>query len=161
MLNLVDIKNGLYGAERRKLRHFLLFLFTTFLTITLVIVLMLTSKLNYIVELIFTILISVIYLIYLVFYFTVIRRVITADLRFFEGASKSELSEYDVEILSMSKEIKEYNGREYYVLEAKVDENLKDEVKNFYLPEQFAYKNKQKARLYVYGSIVISVELRK
>ena len=61
----------------------------------------------------------------------------------------------------MSKEIKEYNGREYYVVEAKVDENLKDEVKNFYLPEQFTYKNKQKARLYVYGSIVISVELRK
>ena len=161
MLNLVDIKKGLYDAERRKLRHFLLFLFSTILTIALVIVLMLTSKLNYVVELIFTILVSVIYLIYLVFYFTVIRRVISNDLRFFEGAAKSELSENDVEILSMSKETKEYNGREYYVLEAKVDENLKDDVKNFYLPEQFSFKNKQKARLYVYGSIVINVELRK
>ena len=30
----------------------------------------------------------------------------------------------------MSDEIKEYNGREYYFLEAKVNENLKDEVKN-------------------------------
>ena len=161
MLNLVDIKGGLYGAERRKLRHFLLFLISTILTITLVVVLMIASKRNYVVELVLTIFISVVYLLYLVFYFTIIRRVISADLRFFEGAAKSELSEYDVEILSMSKEIKEYNGREYYVLEAKVSENLKDEVKNFYLPQQFSYKNKQKAKLYVYGSVVISLELRK
>lgn len=161
MLNLVDIKKGLYGVEIKKRRHFLLFLFSTIIAITLVIVLMLTSKQNYILELIFTILISIAYLIYLIFYFTIIRRVLSADLRFFEGAGKNEQSEYDVEILSMSDEIKEYNGREYYLLEAKVNENLKDEVKNFYLPSKFAFKKNQKARLYVYGSIVINVELRK
>ena len=161
MLNLVDIKKGLYGAALKKRRHFLLFFVSTLLTITLVLVLMLTSKSNYTLELIFTILISVIYLIYLVFYFTVIRRVIYADVRFFEGLSKAELSEYDVEILSMSDEIKEYNGREYHLLEAKVFENLKEEVKNFYLPSKFAYKKNQKAHFYVYGSVVINVELRK
>ena len=161
MLNLVDIKKGLYGVEIRKRRHFLLFLFSTIITITLVVVLMLTSKSHYALELVFTILISVIYLIYLIFYFTVIRRVLSADLRFFEGANKNEKSKYDVEILSMSDEIKEYNGREYYLLEAKVYENLKDEVKNFYLPAKFSFKKDQKARLYVYGSIVIDVELRK
>lgn len=161
MLNLVDIKQGLYGVEIKKRRHFLLFLFSTILTITLVVVLMLTSKSRYILELVFTILISIAYLIYLIFYFTVIRRVISADLRFFEGANKNEHSEYDVEIVSMSDEIKEYNGREYYLLEAKVFENLTEEVKNFYLPTKFSYKENQKARLYVYGSIVIQVELRK
>ena len=161
MLNLVDIKQGLYGAERRKLRHFLLFLFSTVLTIILVVVLMLTSKSNYIHELIFTIFISIAYLVYLVFYFTVIRRVVYADLHFFEGASKTELSEYNVEIISISKEIKDYNGREYYLLEANVRENLKDEVKNFYLPSKFSFKKNQKATLQVYGSVVINVELRK
>lgn len=161
MLNLVDIKKGLYGAETRKLRHFILFLISTILVVSLVLILMLTSKLNYVVELVFTILISIAYLFYLIFYFTIIRRVIRADLRFFEGASKAELSEYDVEIISMSEENKEYNGREYYILEAKVKESLKDEVKNFYLPNTFAYKKNQKARLYVYGSVVINVEMRK
>ena len=161
MLNLVDVKKGLYGAETRKLRHFILFLISTILVVSLVIILMLTSKLNYVVELVFTILISIAYLFYLIFYFTIIRRIIKADLRFFEGASKTELSEYDVEILSMSKEIKNYNDREYYVLEAKVKESLKDEEKIFYLPNTFAYKKREKAKLYVYGSVVINVEMRK
>ena len=119
------------------------------------------SKLNYTIELIFSILVGIAYLIYLVFYFTVIRRVIAADLRFFEGANKAERSEYDVEILSISSEIKEHNGREYYVLEAKVSENLKDEVKNFFVPSTFSFKKNQKATLYTYGTVVIDVELRK
>ena len=161
MLNLIDIKKGLYGAETKKLRHFLLFVLSTILTIALIIVLMLTSKLNYTIELIFSILVGIAYLIYLVFYFTVIRRVIAADLRFFEGANKAERSEYDVEILSISSEIKEHNGREYYVLEAKVSENLKDEVKNFFVPSTFSFKKNQKATLYTYGTVVIDVELRK
>ena len=161
MLNLVDVKKGLYGAEIKKRRHFILFLFATILTITLDIVLMLTSKSSYVLELVFTILISTTYLVYLIFYFSVIKRVISADLRFFEGAVKNELSEYDVEILSMSEEIKENNGREYFLLEANVSENLKDEVKNFFLPSKFSFKMNQKARLFVYGSVVINVELRK
>ena len=161
MLNLVDIEKGLYGAAYKKRRHFILFILSTMLTVALVILLMLTSKQKYVLELIFTILISVAYLIYVVFYFTVIRRVIKADLRFFEGASKAELSEYDVEIQSISEEIKEYNGREYYVLEARVDENLKEEDKIFYVPSKFSFKKDQKARIYVYGSIIINVELRK
>ena len=161
MLNLVDIKQGLYGAEVRKLRHFLLFIFATMLTVALILILMLTSNRNYIFELVFSIVISTAYLCYLVYYFTVIRRVIVADYRFFEGANKAELSEYDVEILSISDEIKEYNGREYYVLEAKVKDNLKDEDKNFYLPKVFDFKKNQKARLFVYGTVVINVEMRK
>ena len=161
MLNLVDIEKGLYGASYKKRRHFILFILSTMLVIALVLLLMLTSKQKYILELVFTILISAAYLIYLVFYFTVIRKVINADLRFFEGASKAELSEYDVEIHSISEQIKEYNGREYYVLEAKVDENLKEEDKIFYVPSKFSFKKNQKARIYVYGSIIINVELRK
>ena len=161
MLNLVDIEIGLYGAAYKQRRHFILFILSTMITIALVILLMLTSKQKYILELIFTILISVAYLIYLIFYFTVIRRVLNADIRFFEGASKTELSEYDVEILSISEQIKEYNGREYYVLEARVDENLKEEDKIFYVPTKFSFKKNQKARIQVFGSVVINVELRK
>jgi len=161
MLNLVDIKKGLYGAEIKKRRHFILFILSTLLTIALIVILMISSKQKYILELIFSILFGSIYLIYLVFYFTVIRRCIASELRFFEGASKNELTEYDVEILSISSELKEYNGLEYYVLEAKVNENLKDEDKFFYLPSTFSFKKNQKATLYVYGSIVINVEMRK
>ena len=161
MLNLVDIKKGLYGAETKKLRHFLLFLFSTIITIVLIIILMITSKQKYVVELIFSIIIGIAYLVYLIFYFSVIRRVIAADLRFFEGANKAELAEYDVEMISMSDEAVVYNGREYYVLEAKVEENLEDIVKKFYLPSTFSYKKNQKARLFVYGSVVINVEMRK
>ena len=161
MLNLVDIKKGLYGAEIKKRRHFILFILSTLLTIGLIILLMLTSKQKYVLELIFSILIGAVYLVYLVFYFTVIRRCIATELRFFEGANKNEFSEYDVEILSMSDELKEYNGLEYYVLEAKVIENLKDEDKFFYLPSKFSFKKNQKATLQVYGSVVINVEMRK
>ena len=161
MLNLIDIEKGLYGAAYKSRRHFILFILSTMFAFALVILLMLTSKQKYILELIFTILISVSYLIYLVFYFTVIRRVLHADMRFFEGASKAELSEYDVEIQSISEEIKIYNGREYYVLEAKVDEYLKEEDKIFYVPTKFSFKKNQKAKIQVYGSVVINVELRK
>ena len=161
MLNLVDIKKGLYGTEIKKRRHFILFILSTLLSIALIILLMITSKQKYVLELIFTILIGIAYLIYLVFYFTVIRRCIAAELRFFEGASKNELSEYDVEIISMSDDLKEYNGLEYYVLEAKVIENLKDEDKKFYLPSKITFKKHQKATLYVYGSVVVNMEMRK
>ena len=161
MLNLVDIEKGLYGAAYKKRRQFILFLLSTLLTFALVIILMLTSKQKYILELIFTILVSVAYLIYAVFYFTVIRRCLQAEHKFYEGASKAELSEYDVEIQTISEKVKEYNGLEYYVLDAKVDENLKEEDKIFYVPNRFSFKNNQKAVLHVYGSVVISVELRK
>lgn len=161
MLNLIDIEKGLYGAAYKKRRHFILFILSTMFVVALVILLMLTSKQKYTLELIFTILISVAYLLYLVFYFTVIRRVLQAELRFYEGASKAELSEYDVEIQSISEEIKEHNGLEYYVLEARVDENLKEEDKIFYVPTKFSFKKNQKATIQVYGSVVINVELRK
>ena len=131
MLNLVDIKKGLYGAEIKKRRHFILFVISSFFFVALIVLLMLTSKEKYIVELIFSILISITYLFYLIYYFSVIRRVLSAELRFFEGADKAELSEYDVEIESISEKVKEYNGLEYYVLEARVDENLKEEDKIF------------------------------
>ena len=161
MLNLVDIEKGLYGAAYKKRRHFILFLLSTIFAFALVLILMLTSKQKYVLELIFTIFVSVVYLFYAIFYFTVIRRCLQAELRFYEGASKAELSEYDVEIQSISEKVKEYNGLEYYVLEAKVDENLKEEDKIFYVPSKFSFKKNQKAVLYVYGSIVINVELRK
>ena len=161
MLNLVDIEKGLYGAAYKKRRHFILFILASIISIAIIVILMLTSKEKFVIELIFTILISIAYLIYIVFYFSVIRRCLQADLRFFEGASKSELSSYDVEIHSISEEIKEYNGREYYVLEAKVDENLKEEDKIFYVPKKFSFKKDQKATIEVYGSVVINVELRK
>ena len=161
MLNLIDIEKGLYGVSYKKRRHFILFVLSTMFAVALVILLMLTSKQRYTLELIFTILISIAYLLYLVFYFTVIRRVLQAELRFYEGASKAELSEYDVEILSISEEIKEHNGLEYYVLEAKVDENLKEEDKIFYVPTKFSFKKNQKATIQVFGSVVINVELRK
>ena len=105
MLNLIDIEKGLYGAAYKKRRHFILFILSTMFVVALVILLMLTSKQKYTLELIITILISVAYLLYLVFYFTVIRRVLQAELRFYEGASKAELTEYDVEIQSISEEI--------------------------------------------------------
>ena len=161
MLNLIDIEKGLYGVSYKKRRHFILFILSTMFAVALVILLMLTSKQKYTLELIFTILISIAYLLYLVFYFTVIRRVLQAELRFYEGASKAELSEYDVEIHSISEEIKEHNGLEYYVLEARVDENLKEEDKIFYVPTKFSFKKNQKATIQVYGSVVINVELRK
>ena len=161
MLNLIDIEKGLYGVSYKKRRHFILFLLSSVLTITLVVILMLTSKQKYILELVFTILVSVLYLIYLVFYFTVIRRVLQAEFRFYEGASKSELTEYDIEIQSISEKVKEYNGLEYYVLEARVDENLKEEDKIFYVSKPFSFKKNQKATIQVYGSVVINVELRK
>ena len=161
MLNLVDIEKGLYGAASKSRRHFILFILSTLFTITLVAILMITSTDKYALELIFSILISIAYLLYLIYYFTVIRRCLNAELRFFEGVSKAELSEYNVELNSISEEVKEYNGREYYVLDAKVIESLKEEDKIFYLPKTFSFKKRQRAVLYVYGSIVINVEIRK
>ena len=161
MLNLVDIEKGLYGAAIKKRRHFILFLLATIVSISLVVVLIVTSTEKYALELIFTILITSAYLVYVIFYFTVISRCLNAELRFFEGATNAELSEYRIELCSISKDLKEYNGREYYVLEAKVKENLKDEEKIFYLPKSFSFKKNQEAIIHVFGSIVIDVELRK
>ena len=161
MLNLVDIEKGLYGAEIKKRRHFILFLVSTILVISIVLILMLASKRNYIVELIFTIFFSVIYLVYLIFYFTVIKRCLNAELRFYEGAKKADLSEEFCEIQRISEEVKEYNGLEYYVVEAKVDENYKKVDKIFYAPTKFKFKKNEKLVFHTFGSIIICVETRK
>ena len=161
MLNLVDIEKGLYGAEIKKRRHFILFLISTFLIIFIDVILMLTSKDNYIVELVLTIIFSAAYFVYLVFYFTVIKRCLNAELRFFEGVKKSELSEVYCEAQSISDDVKEYNGLEYYVVEAIVDENLKKEDKIFYAPQKFKFKKNEKLIFHTFGSIIINVETRK
>ena len=161
MLNLVDIEKGLYGAEIKKRRHFILFLVSTVLVISIDLILMLASKQNYVVELIFTIFFSVIYLVYLVFYFTVIKRCISAELRFYEGAKKAELSEVFCEIQSISEKVKEYNGLDYFVVEAKVDENYKKVDKIFYAPTKFKFKKNEKFIFHTFGSIIIDVEIRK
>ena len=161
MLNLVDIEKGLYEVAYRKRRHFILFLIATFIVLILEVVLMLTSKNNYIVELIFSVILSIAYLIYVIFYFSIIKRCLDNELRFFEGAKNGEHSEIFCTLTSLSNELKEYNGLEYYVLEARVDENLKEEDKIFYVPKRFEFKKNQKAILYVYGSVVIEVKIRK
>ena len=161
MLNLVDVKKGLCEAALKKRRHFILFVVATLLTLTIEIILMVTSKNQYVIELIFSIIFGIIYSIYLVFYFSVIKRCIDAEYRFYEGAANGEHSEIFCSLTSLSKDIKEHNGLEYYVLEAKVDDNLKEEDKIFYVAKRFEFKKNQKAILYVYGSVVISLEIRK
>ena len=161
MLNLVDVEKGLYEAAYKKRRHVILFLITTILTLVLEVILMLTSKNQYVIELIFSILFGTSYFVYLVFYFSVIKRCLNAELRFFEGANKGERSEVFCSLTSLSKEVKEHNGREYYVLEAKVDDGLKEEDRIFFVPKKFSFKDNQKAVLYVFGSVVIDVEMRK
>ena len=162
MLNLVDIEKGLYEASFKKRRHFILFLIATILTIIIESILMLTSKINYTIELIFSIIFGVGYFLYLVFYFSVIKRCLYANLRFFEGAKRGEKSEIFCTLTSLSNTLKEHNGLEYYVLEAKVDDNLKEEEdKVFFVSKRFEFKKNQKAILYVHGSVVISLEIRK
>lgn len=161
MLNLIDLDKGLLDASLKKRRHFILFLISSIVAIVSIFLLIFFSDEHYVFELILTILISIAYLFYLVFYFSVIRRCIGAELRLYEGAKKAEFHEINCELISLGDEIKEYNNLEYYVLEAKEIENLREENKIFYAAKKFSFKKNQKAKLIVYGSIIIDVELRK
>jgi len=161
MLNFVDVEKGLLDASYKKRRHFILFLFVTILAIGLVLLFLLISDERYAFELVMCVFISIAYLFYLIFYFSIIQRCFNNELRLYEGAKNATFSNVDCEIISLSDEIKEYNGLEYYVLEAKVEENLKEENKIFYVNKKFDFKKNQKAKMKVYGSIVISMEFRK
>lgn len=160
MIELVDIKKGLGNAALIKRRHFIIFFLATIFAITLVAILMITSGEKYVLELIFSLLISIAYLLYLVFFFSVIRVKVNNELRFYDGASKVELNKIECKLTKILEDKKENNGLEYYVLEASVIQKFNEDSKNFLITKKFNFKENQKAILYTYGSVVIKVELK-
>jgi len=161
MIELIDINTGLNNAIRRRRNDILLFSVLTMLICLLVTVLMLTSKEKYFINLIFTLIGSIAYCFYLVFYFSIIRKRDVDEYHFYDVASKASFEQIDVIVNSVEKKTIIRDGIEFYVLNAKVIGNLEDVVKTFHLLVNVELKEGSKATLKVFGQTVVSLEVKK
>lgn len=161
MIKLVDVKQHLLNAIMDRRRYLAIFIISTILVLTLDAVLMATSKDSYVLELVFTIILTVIYFVFLIFYFSVLRKRIMSELNFYSAASEGELNTVHVELIEFNEETKINNGIEYYVLKALTLKELKDDECYFYAPKRFEFKKNQKATLKTFGSVIIEVEEEK
>lgn len=158
MVQLVDSKNGLNQAYYNKRKHKIVFFCLTVLAILIVSVIMVTSTDKYIVNLIFSILITACYLMYLVFYFTVLKRRVNAEFNFYNDLSKVALSEAKIKFLNYEKNTKESNQIEYFVINANVPNQYGDEDKFFLIKEKVDFKEGKTYKVKLFGSVIISME---
>lgn len=157
MIQLVDIKQKFYLASSRRKKSLLLFVISTVAIVILDACLLATSKNNYVLEAIFTIIFTIAYLFFLIFYFTTLRKNIMSELQFYEDANKAELIEVRVSLIEFEKETKINNGLEYFILKAVVKENLEDTERLFLVPSKFTFKKNEKAILKTFGRVVLEV----
>lgn len=159
MQEFINVKEEYLKASQIRTRHLLLFILATVLTLILVPTLMLTSKEKYLVNLIFTILISALYLVYLVFYLTVLRKSVVTNLHFYEGASTYELSELYVVIGDYLSETKSFNGNDYFLLEVQTVNGVDLHNKNLLInTDKIAFKKGEIVKATIYSGVVIKME---
>lgn len=158
MIQFVDVKQCLGKAIVERRRTLALFIVSTIFIVALDAILMATSKQKYIVELIISILFTVLYLFFLVFYFTVLRKKIMNELNFYSSVDSATLNEMHVELIEFEENKKIYNGIDYFVLKAITINNLTEVEQFYYVPAKFEFKKGSKAILKTFGSVVIEKE---
>lgn len=161
MTNLIDIKKGLIVADSKRRKHLWIFVCATLVAVLGIALLMLKSKENYTLNMVFTILIAVIYLLYLVFYFTVLRRRLVDEYRFFDGAFKADLYEEKFQPIEYLEQTKISDGIEYYVLKVKVIGVLADTEKNYLIKDKFEFDSNLTYKVNLFGTVAISYEVVK
>lgn len=160
-MKLLDVEGTLPRLRNDRQKHIWLFVAFTLITILVDALLIYFSTDQYTLNAIISIFITAVYLGYLVFYFTVLRRRLVDYLSLYENCYLSELNEEKCELLHFNEEKKISNGIEYFVLEANVIENNKKIDKNFLCLEKFSIKKDQKVLLKTFGSVVVELEERK
>lgn len=157
MIQLVDVKQKLGVALSNRRKTLVLFIISTIFIIGFDAILIATSSANYVVEAILTILFTILYLFFLIFYFTILRKNIINELNFYSDVDKAELNEIRVQLIDFSEETKINNGLEYFVLKAIVKNRLEDVEQLFLVPNKFTFKKNEKAILKTFGRVVIEV----
>lgn len=161
MIQLVDINKGLLVSSYNKRKHLILFIVFTLFIIGFDALLMATSGENYLPDLILTIVFTIAYLIYLVFYFTTLNRSLSNELNFYECASKSDLTTSHIKLIEIENEKKINNGLEYFVVKAIKKNELSDVEVNYLAPIKFDFKKNSNAKIKTFGSVIIEIEEEK
>lgn len=161
MINNVDINNGLIEAISKRKKNLWIFVCASILVIVGISLLMLKSKEKYALNLILSILLAIPYLLYLVFYFTVLRRRLLDEYRFYNGASNASLNDEKCQIIQYEDQSKISNGLEYFVLRVKVIGALSDTEKNYLVTNKFEFDKNAIYKVNLYGTVLISYEVAK
>lgn len=156
-MKLLDVEEKLSKALINRRRSLILFIVSSIFVVTLDVVLMATSKDSYIVELILTIIFTIAYLLFFVFYFTVLRKEIVNEMNFYSQVKDSELNLSWIIPVKFEDEMKNYDGFDYYVLNAITKNHLNDVEQNYLVPRKFDFKKDKKILVKTYGTVVVEV----
>ncbi len=155
----VDVKLEQQASKSKFLRMSLLF--SSLLTIVIVSdVLMITlTKENYLPFLIISIVISVLFAWFAIFFFTLIYSEINAKYRYFKGYDSGIKPTDEVIFLRKNDEICLTNGLYVYPLHVKYVSTLKEETKTIYtFAENLNFENGDKLTIETYQRILIKAE---
>lgn len=158
MTEVINIKNELSIAYSKRRMHLFIFVIASILIVFLDAILLLTSKDSYAIELTFSILLTSLYLVYLVFYFSIIRNKYKNEFDFFDKASKSEKSTELVEFISFEDKKKINNGIDYFELNARTINELNKVEKKYLISRKIDFKKGKKYNVATFGKVIVSFE---
>ena len=159
----VDVHREYTLSKSRYLKVSLLF--SSLLTLVLIsdVLLMLLSKENYTPYLIISIIISVLFSWFAIYFFTNINKDINSRYRYFQGYARGQQSQDEVIYEKLGKDLELINGLYVYPLKVKYLSNLEEpEEKTIYsFSEDLHFKRGDKLSIKTYQRILISAESHK
>lgn len=158
MTFLIDIDDKFNEISYLKKKHKLLFICASILIVIFDGILLSTSKENYILNMIFSIILTIAYFFYLIFYFSILRIKIFDEYRLFSSLEKKVFCEDKCEFIEYEDKKEISNGIEYFVLNMNVLNNLENVVKKFYVLEKFPFKKNKKYQINYFGKVIVACE---
>lgn len=158
MIFSLDIKTNFINAKNKMVKN--VFIFALLLSITIIAdTLLITYSTNeYLINLIFTVLISILFSFYVIFDLTIIYPKLNNELRFFKGYFSGEKNSDIVFVNSFSESKTIMNGLESYKVNITVVDGLLKEEKSIFVFSKFNFSKNKKYKIETYQRIITKIE---
>ena len=157
----LDVSIEYQKVKKKMLLFSLLFAFIFSLVIVSDALLIVTSGQNYTINLIISIIVSVIFIWFAIYFFTTIYKEIDKRYRFFKGYESGLKEQEEVDFISCDDEIAYVNGLYVYPLHVVYKNGLESQNKIIYSSVKLQYKNGDKLLITTYQRILIKIDLQK
>lgn len=159
MIFNLDVKVKFFEAKSNMQKN--VFFFASIFSIVLIVIILLValSSNEYMINLIFTIIISILFACFAIFEATVIYPILFNRLRFFSGYFSGKKIEDIVMIKSINKHNDQINDLDVYEIIVDVFDGLDISEKRIYSLENFSFDLKKKYKVETYQRILIKAEI--
>lgn len=158
----VDVAYEYQQSKSKFLRLSLLFSAIFSLVIIADTLMITLSKENYIPFLVISIIITILFIWFAIFFFTNVYNDANSRYRYFKGYESGQKNESEVIFISSSDKMKFINGMYVYPIHVKYLSNLNNEDKIIYsFKKDFSYKNGDKLIITTYQKILLKAALHK